>query len=1231
MTMRMRMRTRKTKKLLTLIVMLVGLLSLWRVGPISAEGALPPDGPDPEVGSPLAPGSITAHKFEDVNRNGVQDSGEEDLPGWLMRVYQWEDGRSPVLFAEDSTDDLGDATFDDLEPGRYKVWEAERDCWKPTMPWNHWDGGYFRVVRLAEGESLTVEFGNVYTCEPAPEPPGPEPETCIDLEKTGPGAADPGATITYHFWVENCGDVVLGGGAQVYDPLFGDGPIWDGDLDPGEVAEFDKTYTLSDDDCGGFTNEAWAVGHPPGYPEVQDEDSWTVEVVCEPGPTPVPSIDIEKYVSVDDQDTWHDADSPPGPEVVAGGETVWFKFVVTNDGNVALTNVTLSDSAFDAQIASQCAVPDELAPDASFECIIGPFEAIEGQHVNTGTATGDYCGQTHSDTDRAKYYGYVPTVPDYSFEKYVNGEDADTLAEAVVVSVGDPLTFNYEVTNEGNVPLEWVGLTDDVFGDLTDECELPRTVPVGGSAECEIERAAGDFPEGKENTGTASVTGLDDQSDPAWYVTPSVGPGCTYTQGYWKNHPEDWPVDSLVLGDETYTQAELLALLSTPPQGDASLILAHQLIAAKLNVANGADDSAIASTITAADDWLDDYSGKLPYGVSPGSSAGQQATALADTLDDYNNGVIGPGHCDDECADADGDGVCDGVDNCPATWNADQVDGDGDGAGDACDGCPADPNKTEPGVCGCGVADTDSDGDGTPDCDDGCPNDPNKTWPGVCGCGNPDADSDGDGVLDCNDICPDGDDTIDSDADGVPDGCDGCPNDPNKTEPGVCGCGIADTDSDGDGTPDCNDGCPDDPNKTEPGVCGCGVADTDSDGDGVLDCEDGCPDDPNKTEPGVCGCGIADTDSDGDGTPDCNDGCPNDPNKTEPGVCGCGVADTDSDGDGTPDCNDGCPDDPDKTEPGVCGCGMADTDSDGDSVLDCEDGCPADPDKTEPGVCGCGVADTDSDGDGVLDCNDNCPDVYNPDQADSDGDGTGDACEACQWRYETYGVESPTNNPFYGIKFEWDSDDNDGDGIRDGAWDVFAFTIPVADAASITTLQVEAKASGVVGTATFSGCDFTASADCGPVSDNGFTWWFLGAADNGDGTVTLTFRLQNDNAHGLSHATFGLPAGVVPSWPEDGDTYTSAVCLPDTSPRALGPEPVLASIDPAPVTETETQVAPESVRVEAQPISELSQDVEASPALGPKQRAAQAAAAGVTLAGGLASALWWLARRLLPF
>jgi len=89
------------------------------------------------------------------------------------------------------------------------------------------------------------------------------------------------------------------------------------------------------------------------------------------------------------------------------------------------------------------------------------------------------------------------------------------------------------------------------------------------------------------------------------------------------------------------------------------------------------------------------------------------------------------------------------------------------------------------------------------------------------------SDSDGDNILDCEDQC-DGETDVDSDGDGVLDCNDQCPDDPNKTEPGDCGCGVPDVDSDNDGVMDCNDQCP-------------GEVDIDTDGDGIADCVDECP------------------------------------------------------------------------------------------------------------------------------------------------------------------------------------------------------------------------------------------------------------------------------------------------------------------------------------------------------------------------------------------------------
>ncbi len=170
------------------------------------------------------------------------------------------------------------------------------------------------------------------------------------------------------------------------------------------------------------------------------------------------------------------------------------------------------------------------------------------------------------------------------------------------------------------------------------------------------------------------------------------------------------------------------------------------------------------------------------------------------------------------------------------------------------------------------------------------------------------------------------------------------------------------------------DQCPQDPDKSNPGQCGCGKPDSDGDMDGTPDCVDGCADDALKTAPGRCGCGKPDADTDTDGTPDCEDQCPEDPNKVEPGVCDCGKPETgDTDTDGAADCIDECPTDPTKILEGDCGCGKPETDGDGDGVSDCVDECPMNASKAMLGQCGCTQADTDGDGDGIADCNDRCP------------------------------------------------------------------------------------------------------------------------------------------------------------------------------------------------------------------------------------------------------------------
>jgi hypothetical protein len=97
------------------------------------------------------------------------------------------------------------------------------------------------------------------------------------------------------------------------------------------------------------------------------------------------------------------------------------------------------------------------------------------------------------------------------------------------------------------------------------------------------------------------------------------GETCTLTQGYWKTHNDtvcvvnpdsplcrQWPcIPSL--GTVTYSQAELLSIFNTPAGGNGLIALAHQLIAAKLNMCNGAEvPDVIVVAILAADALIGD-------------------------------------------------------------------------------------------------------------------------------------------------------------------------------------------------------------------------------------------------------------------------------------------------------------------------------------------------------------------------------------------------------------------------------------------------------------------------------------------------------------------------------------------------------------------------------------------------------------------------------------------------
>jgi hypothetical protein len=114
---------------------------------------------------------------------------------------------------------------------------------------------------------------------------------------------------------------------------------------------------------------------------------------------------------------------------------------------------------------------------------------------------------------------------------------------------------------------------------------------------------------------------------------------CVFTQGFWKTHPEAWPVAGLTLGSVFYTNAQLLDIFNTPAEGNGLIFLAHQLIAAKLNIATG-----VPIVIPVVADAVADADALIGALVVPPVGAGYiapaDASGLTEILDQFNNGTL---------------------------------------------------------------------------------------------------------------------------------------------------------------------------------------------------------------------------------------------------------------------------------------------------------------------------------------------------------------------------------------------------------------------------------------------------------------------------------------------------------------------------------------------------------------------------------------------------------------
>ena len=114
-------------------------------------------------------------------------------------------------------------------------------------------------------------------------------------------------------------------------------------------------------------------------------------------PTAVPKIAIETSTN------GVDADKPTGPEIPYNEKIIW-KYVVTNRGNVPLSNIIVTDN----RVGKICTIVT-LDVGKSKSCIKNGL-ATTGLYSNTGKVVGEYNGNKVSDEDPTHYDGGMKPV-----------------------------------------------------------------------------------------------------------------------------------------------------------------------------------------------------------------------------------------------------------------------------------------------------------------------------------------------------------------------------------------------------------------------------------------------------------------------------------------------------------------------------------------------------------------------------------------------------------------------------------------------------------------------------------------------------------------------------------------------------------------------------------------------------------------------------------------------------
>lgn len=314
-------------------------------------------------------------------------------------------------------------------------------------------------------------------------------------------------------------------------------PDCDITLAPGDDATCEVTYALTqaDVDAGEVPNTAVATASAAGAAVSSDASTALVTVDRQPALSLVKSADIAE------------------PETVNAADVVTYGFVITNTGNVTITDAAVVEGEFTGTGALgeiECESGDPLAPGDQLICSL-PYTVTQddvdaGTLSNTATATGAGPEGTEPPSSPESTVALpAPAVPALSLVK--------TTDVTKVTTAGQIVGYTFTITNTGNVTARSVSVSEDSFSgrgdDLVFSCPADDTLLPGQVTECaatytvvaadldgsalvNTASARSVAPDGTDlasDPSTARIADVVTAADPA--AAPSAGPGLAITGG----------------------------------------------------------------------------------------------------------------------------------------------------------------------------------------------------------------------------------------------------------------------------------------------------------------------------------------------------------------------------------------------------------------------------------------------------------------------------------------------------------------------------------------------------------------------------------------------------------------------------------------------------------------------------------------------------------------------------